>query len=127
MTDLQAADINRIAAAVARELTPDSAPPPVITIGGVDAAGALNGSVDIAIIIGGTTYTLKMQTPSPDNKEEYVFTLAMTPDKGKETVIGGFKYKSDGTGWQVAVGLPEIVIGSVTIKTLKVELGQGSV
>jgi hypothetical protein len=122
----QTVDISKIAAAVARELTPKNGPAPVIRIGDGEALGAINGSVDIAIIIGGTTYTLTVQTPSSENNQEYVFTLTMQPKEGTKTTIGGFKFK-DSSDWSVTIGLPKIEIGGVTIEKFEVSLGQGTV
>lgn len=120
-------DINKIAAAVARELTPKNGPAPIIRLGDVSELGAINGSVDIAITVGETTYTLTVQTPNKDNNEEYVFELTMqVKDAPKPTKIGGFKFK-DSSDWNVAVGLPVIKVGGVTIDRFEVSVGQGTV
>ena len=120
-------DITKIAAAVARELAPKNGPLPTIRIGEPNALGAINGSVDIAITVGTTTYTLTIQTPSAANGEEYVFELTMQAQGApKPTPIGGFKFK-DSADWSVTVGLPKIEIGGVTIDKFLVSLGMGTV
>lgn len=124
MSPAQAPDINRIAAAVARELATESDPAPVIKFGDLEA-GTLTGSVNIEILIGTITYTLTVQMPSAENNNEYVFKLTMQSGTDKPTELASFRYKADGSAWEVKVGLPEITI-SPTFKILKAELALGS-
>jgi hypothetical protein len=124
MSPAQTPDINRIAAAVARELATESDPAPVINFGDI-AAGSLTGSVDIEILIGTATYTLTVQMPTAANKNEYVFKLTMKSGEGTPIEIASFRYKADGSGWEIKAGLPEITI-SPNFKILKAQLALGS-
>jgi hypothetical protein len=89
-------------------------------------SSGLTGSFTLAIKYETTTYELTVTIPDTEGGE-YVFSLTETPSGGKAADLASFKYK-DQSNWQVAVGLPAaITFGGITIETLQLKLGEGTV
>lgn len=89
-------------------------------------ATSMSGSFTLAIKYDTTVYTLTVTIPAGEGGE-YVFELQATVGEGKPEDIASFKYK-DGDNWKIAAGLPQpISFGSITIETLQLAFGSGTV
>ncbi|GAA4375986.1 hypothetical protein [Nocardioides caricicola] len=115
--------VHALAESIAREIVARQGSQPVT----IESLTDMSGSFVLAIVYNDVTYTLTVTIPTGAGSE-YVFSLTQTP-KGSTTPqdIASFKYK-DSTDWAVAVGLPApITFGGVTLQTLKLSLGEGTV
>jgi hypothetical protein len=122
MTEPSTAGVHALAETIAREIAARQSSGVV----DLDAAGGLNGSFTLAIKYKTSLYSLTVTIPTGTGGE-YVFALTETSDGGQANPIASFKYK-DGSNWAVAVGLPApITFGDVTLQTLSLALGQGTV
>lgn len=114
-------NVHKMAQAIAKEIVEQRE-------AGVEAVelGAISGSFTLEIKYNDTTYSLVVTIPdSPGG--EYVFSLTETGADHTPHDIASFKYK-DSSNWAVAAGLPApITFGGVTIETLALKLGVGSV
>jgi hypothetical protein len=121
MNPSETVNVSRIAAAIARELTPAGSPPAVIQVGDAEAL-AIGGSVDIVIIVSGTTYTLTVTAPT-EAKNEWAFALTMKPAGGDASTIAAFSFNPTTKAWSVAVGLPRIQVSeNFIIETVQIKL-----
>lgn len=88
----------------------------------VTQVAGVEGSFDIQIVYGTTTYELSVKTPQSSG-QPYVFALTMTP-QGKTAEPLLTISVVPGGAWSVTGGLPAaITVGPVTIAKLTISFG----
>jgi hypothetical protein len=122
MNEKQAVDVNRIASAIARELTPKGGPPPSITVSNPEAL-AIGGSVDVEIKINGVKYTLIVAAPT-EQRPAWAFEVSMQTGEAPPVKLAAFSYNPTTSKWDATVSVPRIEVNpNFVIEKIAINLG----